>query len=118
MDGMEHVVQTELVSDPDGPTYTAATYDGTGKPYQTYNPTRCNPPTGACAETTWGYTTYTYDALGRTKQVAEPDGSNVLTGYTGNCTTVTDEVGNARKSCMDGLGRLTNVWEDPGTSPI
>jgi YD repeat-containing protein len=26
---------------------------------------------------------------------------------------VTDEAGKARKSCVDGLGRITGVWEDP-----
>jgi RHS repeat-associated protein len=113
MDGMGHVVQTELVSDPDGPTYTGTSYDGTGRTYQTYNPTRCNPPTSNCGEATWGVTTYTYDALGRTKSVAEPDGSAVGTSYNGNCTTVTDEAGNQRESCTDGLGRMTGVWEAP-----
>ena len=39
--------------------------------------------------------------------------NNVTTVYAGNCTTSTDEAGTARKSCVDGLGRLTGVWEDP-----
>jgi RHS repeat-associated protein len=37
----------------------------------------------------------------------------VFTQYVGNCTTVSDEAGKARKSCVDGLGRMTGVWEDP-----
>jgi len=41
----------------------------------------------------------------------------VLTRYSGNTTTVTDEAGNARESVTDGLGRLTQVFEDPGSSP-
>jgi YD repeat-containing protein len=86
MDGMGHVVQTELVSDPDGATYGVTNYYGTGRPYTVYNPTRCNPPTTNCStETTWGITTYTYDALGRTTLVAEPDTSKVSTTYYGNC---------------------------------
>ena len=32
---------------------------------------------------------------------------------TGNCSTVTDEASKVRKSCSDGLGRLTSVAEDP-----
>jgi RHS repeat-associated protein len=113
-DGIGHQVETILSSDPDGTTYTVTTYDGTGKPYQAYNPTRCNPPTTSCStETTWGITTYTDDALGRTKQVAEPDGSMASTSYSTNQTTVTDEVGNQRISQADALGRLTAVWEAP-----
>jgi YD repeat-containing protein len=37
----------------------------------------------------------------------------VNTSYSGNCKTVTDEAQKARKSCYDGFGRLTGVWEDP-----
>jgi RHS repeat-associated protein len=126
MDGIGHVVQTELVSDPDGPTYSVTTYDGNSRPYIVYNPTRCSPPTTNCGtETTWGYTTYTDDALGRTTNVAEPDGSSNQMVYDQACsvngstpigTTVTDEVGNQRQSCSDGLGRLTGVYEAPNIS--
>jgi len=120
-DGMGHPTMSVLSSDPDGPTYTAKSYDGLGRAYQSYNPTRCSPPTTNCGtETTWGYTTYTYDALGRTTTVAQQDGSTVSTVYdqtnaksTGICTTVTDETGKSRQSCSDGLGRMTGVWEDP-----
>jgi RHS repeat-associated protein len=123
-DGIGHQVESILSSDPDGPTTSVTAYDGTGKPYQSYNPTRCGPPTTNCGETTWGVTTYTYDALGRTTQVAEPDGSTVSSSYSANTTTtppgylttVTDEVGNQRNSQTDGLGRLTYVWEAPTTS--
>jgi len=66
-DGMGHAVETILSSDPDGTTYTATSYNGSGNPYKVYNPTRCNPPTTNCGETTWGVTTYSYDALGRTR---------------------------------------------------
>src|SRR3984885_9448082 len=117
MDGMGRLVQTELVSDPDGATYTADSYDGRGKLYQVYNPTRCSPPTKNCnTETTWGYNTYSYDALGRTLQVAEPDGSSATTSYSGNQSTVTDEAGAQRTSQTDALGRLTYVSEAPNNS--
>ena len=120
-DGIGHAIETILSSDPDNTTYTVTSYDGIGKPYQVYNPTRCSTPTTNCGtETTWGYATNTYDALGRSTQVAEPDGSTSSTSYsqntTGFLTTVTDEIGNQRKSQTDGLGRLTYVWEAPSVS--
>jgi RHS repeat-associated protein len=122
-DGMGHVVQAQVTTDPDGTTYTAKTYDGFGRVYKAYNPTRCSPPTTNCGtETTWGITTSTYDVLGRIINVAEPDGSAVATSYSGNqtspgsLTTTTDEVGNQRTDLADGLGRLTNVWEAPNVS--
>jgi len=123
MDGLAHPAQTELASDPSGPTYTATVYDGSGRKFQTYNPTRCSSIITNCAsETTWGYTATNYDGLGRVTSVVEPDQSVVTTTYDqtnanspGLCTTVTDEVGNSRQSCADGLGRLTSVWEAPTT---
>ena len=119
-DGLGRLTQTQLCED--GPTCsklirTVTTYDGRGQASQVYNSTRCNPPTTNCGESTWGYTTYGYDALGRTTQVTQPDGSVVTTSYSGNITTVTDEAGKKRQSTTDGLGRLTQVVEDPGTSP-
>src|SRR5262249_2231675 len=69
---------------------------------------------------------YVYDALGRLCVTIPPDISTqistcptspipgvVTTIYSGNCQTTTDEAGKSRKTCTDGLGRLTNVWEDP-----
>jgi len=38
----------------------------------------------------------------------------VTTSYAGNCTTVTDEASKTRESCADGLGRMTEVIENPG----
>ena len=45
--------------------------------------------------------------------VTRPDSNTVSISYSGNCATVTDEAGKARESCSDGLGRLTQVYEDP-----
>lgn len=117
MDGAGHVLTNELVTDPDGATYSTVVYDGLGKTYRSYNPTRCSPATTNCGtEPTWGYTTYTYDSLGRATSVAEPDGSGTTTTYTGNQTNVIDEAGNQRTSQSDGLGRLTSVWEAPNAT--
>jgi len=103
-----------LVTDPDGPDFTATTYDSLGRVAREYNSTRCTPPTTNCGESTWGYTAYAYDALGRTTSVTKQDGNIVTTAYSGNTTTVTDEVGKKRQSTTDALGRLTQVVEDPG----
>ena len=116
-DGMAHVVQTQLTTDPDGTTYTAAVYDGLARVYESYNPTRCSPPTTNCGtETTWGFSTNTYDVLNRITQVTKPDSSITTTAYSGNQTTVTDEAGNQRMSQTDALGRLTYVTEAPNNT--
>jgi RHS repeat-associated protein len=113
VDGLGRLTQTQINSDPDGTTYQPTVYDLMNRPSQVYNPTRCNPPTTICGESTWGYTSYGYDGLGRTATVTEQDGSPIVASYSGNCTTVTDEAGKSRKSCADALGRLTQVFEDP-----
>jgi len=122
-DGMRHIVETELVSDPDGPTYTTTSYDGTGRPYQVSNPYHTT------SDSTYGITTYYYDALGRPCVVVPPGGTAIsastcpstapagdtFTSYTRRATSVKDE-GNGtapvqRISQVDGLGRLTSVCE-------
>ena len=78
------------------------------------------------SDSTYGITSYVYDGLDRTCVVIPPDGTaagpacpgtqpsnDVFTTYAGNTTTVTDQAGISRKSQTDGLGRLTNVWENP-----
>jgi RHS repeat-associated protein len=110
MDGVGHVVQTQLTSDPDGTDYVDTTYDGLGRVYTSSNPHRSS------AWTTDGATASTYDSLGRTTNVVKPDGSAVTASYTGNLTTMTDEVGNQRTSRADALGRLTTIWEAPNNT--
>jgi YD repeat-containing protein len=112
-DGLGRLKETQLNSDPGGTTYTDIAYDAVGRKSKVWNPTRCYPAQTNCGESTWGFTTYNYDPLNRVTSVAQQDGSTVSTSYAGNCTTVTDEAQKARKSCADGLGRMTGVWEDP-----
>jgi RHS repeat-associated protein len=113
-DGLGRVTQTALTSDPDGTDYTVTTYDALGRASQQYNPTRCSTPTTNCGETTWGYATTAYDALNRVTSVTPQDGSAATTtSYSGNTTTVTDSAGKKRESLTDGLGRLTQIFEDP-----
>jgi len=130
-DGLGRTTQTQLTSDPQGTLYTVKNYDALGRVSQVYNPTRFNPPTVNCGEPTWGYTTNLYDALNRKCVVVPADGTAVsgstcpatqpandlFSTYSGNTTTVIDQTGKSRESVRDGLGRLTQVLEDPGTSP-
>jgi RHS repeat-associated protein len=122
-DGLGRVSQTQLNSDPISADLVDTTYDAVGRKSTVSNPHR------STSSSTDGTTTYVYDALSRICVVGQPDGTgvsqssgcpttapagDVFTSYTAfPCTTVTDEAGKARKSCVDGLGRMTGVWEDP-----
>ncbi len=91
-----------------GYSYVDTTYDSDGRVSTVSNP-YCT--TG---DSTYGLTTYHYDGLDRVKQIVPPDGGTGTTvNYVSNCKTVTDQAGKARKSCTDGFGRTTGVWEDP-----
>ena len=107
MDGHGHVVKTQLTSDPDGTDTAITTYDGMNRIWTQTNPYR------STSDSTYGITTHNCDPLGRITSGVQPDGSTLTTSYAGNCTTVVDETGKSRKSCTDGLGRLTQVFEDP-----
>lgn len=113
-DGVGRISQSQLNSDSPSTAYTQTKYDALGRKSVLYNPTRCNPPTTNCGETTWGFSTINYDPLNRVTSVVEQDGSTSSTNFAAfPCTTVTDEAGKSRKSCVDSLGRITGVWEDP-----
>jgi RHS repeat-associated protein len=119
-DGMGHTTTTQITSDPSGIDTTFTIFDGMGKPYQVYNPTRCSPVTTNCGESTWGYSRFTVDSLGRTTLVTNPDATTVQTSYLGRATEVTDE-GNGTRSVQrisqtDGLGRLASVCEISSTT--
>ncbi len=110
-DGLGHIKQTQLTTDPQGTVYTDTTYDGFGRVRTVSNPYRL----GTDPTTTSGTTTYLYDALGRKVTEVPPGGTtwanNISTQYSGNCTVVTDPSLRARKSCADSLGRLIEVDE-------
>ncbi|HXA76626.1 MAG TPA: hypothetical protein VNV41_05785 [Candidatus Acidoferrales bacterium] len=55
-----------------------------------------------------------YDPLNRTTKVTHSDGSYISTVYSANSATVTDEAGHTRESSTDGVGRMTQVIENPG----
>jgi YD repeat-containing protein len=126
LDGVGHVTQSQLNSDPDcsgGADNTDTTYDGMGKVWTVSNP-YCSTASGS---KTNGTTKYTYDAIGRvtdegsTKSIVYPDLTATSTTYssttTTDCSTVTDPAGKVRQLCSDALGRVTSVTEDPGQLP-
>jgi RHS repeat-associated protein len=108
-DGLGRVSES-LLTDPERNVETVTTYDSDGRKASVSNPYRFT------SDPTYGLTQFQYDALNRTTQVTQPDGSLVKTSYSGNTTTVTDEAGKKRESVADGLGRLTEVFEDPSGS--
>lgn len=91
---------------------TDTCYDADGRvgfssyPYQDTGPfsaTQCTKPGDS----------FSYDGIGREISLTHVDGSSISTSYSGNSVTVTDEAGKTRESFTDGLGRLTELVEDP-----
>ena len=108
MDGLGHAIETLVTSvTPNIRTDTA--FDGLGRVH-----TVSNAYYVGSSSPSDGTTTYTYDAVGRTTNVQYADANNAATSYAANCATVTDPATKKRQSCSDGLGRLTQVTEDPG----
>jgi YD repeat-containing protein len=110
LDGLGRVSQTQLNTDV-ATDYVDFTYDALGRAATRSNPYRSK------SDNTYGLTSYSYDPLGRVTAVGRPDSNTVSISYSGNCATVADEAGKGRESCYDALGRLTTVYEDPGSSP-
>ncbi|HEX4005473.1 MAG TPA: RHS repeat-associated core domain-containing protein [Acidobacteriaceae bacterium] len=143
-DGIGHVVQTDLSSDPVSPDLVNTSYDGEGRQLEQSNPTRCTSTPGtmpaSCSETTWGITSFAYDVMGKTVAQTHPDGSTVLSCYNGQassgvpspltptCNTwagsvgpgqwvdATDELGNDWQRTTDSFGNLIEVREPNGTT--
>jgi RHS repeat-associated protein len=118
-DGLGRVTQSQT-SASGSQVLVDITYDSLGLLHSTSN------PHGTAPAPTDGTTTYVYDAIGRTCVVVPPDGTvvngsscptsaanDVVTSYAGNTSTLTDEAGKSRKSVMDALGHLSQVFEDP-----
>ncbi|WP_158789126.1 hypothetical protein [Granulicella sp. L46] len=110
MDGVGHIIMTEVTSDPDQPDYISTVYDGMGLPYTVSNPYR------STSDPTYGLTTFTYDALGRQTSLAHPGTGTFTTSYSSNVTTSTDELGNQWQRTFDSFGRLTKVLEPNGSA--
>jgi RHS repeat-associated protein len=110
-DGLGHLTETELTSDPQGTVYTNTAYDGFGRTHTVSNPYR----SGSDPTTSAGTTTYAYDGIGRKITETYPDTSVLQTAYCGPNTLVTDPVGKWRRSRVDGLARLVEVDEPNAT---
>ena len=107
-DGLGRLAHKQITSDPQGTVKVDTSYDLLGRVSSVTNPYR----TGDTVYSTASQ----YDALGRTTLVTNTDSTTVSTSNTGNCVTVTDEAGKKRKTCSNGLGELTQVFEDPAGS--
>jgi RHS repeat-associated protein len=109
LDGLGRTVQT-LHTTPGGVATVDAQYDSMGRILSVTN------PYFSTSDPTYGLTKHQYDALNRSVRLTKQDGSAVTVDYSGgNCTVTTDEAGNPRRSCVDGLGRLVEV-DEPGDS--
>jgi YD repeat-containing protein len=89
-------------------------YDAAGRVSSTANPSVYS-STGSSFSSSDGLnyaTALGYDTLGRTISVKTPDGNTTATAYSGNAVTVTDPTTRANKQVLDGLGRVSNVYED------
>lgn len=80
-------------------------YDALGRVLKISNPYR--------TDDALQWTTNTYDALGRVTIVKTPDNAELLSSFSGNTVTITDQAGKQRRSVTDVLGRLTSVNEAP-----
>lgn len=105
VDGLGRAV-TQQISDGTTIYSTIATqYDSLGHAYKI-----SNPYTGSAQY----WTTSQFDALGRPTVTILQDNSQTTFSYATNTTTMTDPAGKQRKTQVDGLGRMTSVWEpDP-----
>jgi RHS repeat-associated protein len=104
-DGLGRAVESRNYENTTSYVRSFTEYDELGRPHRSSNPHR---PGDSIA---WSMTVY--DSLGRAVDVETPDGAHVITQYSGNQATVTDQAGKKRRSETDALGRLIKVIEDP-----
>jgi len=133
LDGVGHVIETQLITDPYGTDIVNTTVNGEGSPYNVTNPYRTTPN---------GSTTNYFDALGRKIKTIEQDGNSLQWCYDGiasypavaNCSALigkasstagsvtgtwvdsTDESLHHWQRVSDAFGRLTQVLEPNGVT--
>jgi len=131
LDHLGRVSSQILVSDPDGATTVATTYDSDGRVYSVTNPHRSS------SLPTDGTEYYAYDGLDRQKKITRTDSSIAYMTYGAligsNCRTselcsgfgvgypilYQDEAGKVRQTWTDGFGRLIETDEpDPSTGSL
>lgn len=111
-DGFGRTTETRAYEDDGDYRAQQTQYDGLGRSFKQSNPFR---PTEIDGSHPVLWTQTYFDSLGRTVKVTTPDNTDVLTSYTGNATTVTDQAGKLRRSIANALGQLTRV-DEPNSS--
>lgn len=111
-DGLGRTIETRAYETSSSYIISRQEFDGLGRIKRTYNPYR------TIQDATYGWVDTTYDALSRAKRIETFNASSVSTGavvttYSGNHVTVTDQSGKQRKSETDALGRLIEMVEAP-----
>ncbi len=106
LDGFGRPKESDTFESSSGYIASTTAYDALGRVSATTNPSRSGDGLN------YG-TVYSYDSLGRQTAVTTADLAVASTSYSGNSTTVMDQVGRQRKYTSDGLGRVVSVTEDP-----
>jgi RHS repeat-associated protein len=105
LDGLGRPVTQQMLGGTTTYSIVATQYDPIGRAYMTSNP---------YTSTAQYWTTSQFDVLGRPTKTLLQDNSQTTFSYATNTAIVTDPAGKARESVVDGLGRMTSVYEpDP-----
>jgi len=105
VDGLGRPVTQKTTDGTTTYSIVATQYDPLGRAYMSSNP---------YTSTAQYWTTAQFDVIGRATKTVLQDSSATTFSYTTNTATATDPAGKARKSQVDGLGRMTSVFEpDP-----
>jgi len=112
LDAYGRVSQRQLTSDTVGVDTVDITYDVNGRVNSVSNPHR------STTSSTDGTTAYAYDPVGRVTSITEPDNNVISTSFSFNCATIADEANKQRKTCSDGLGRVTSTFEPDGSGAL
>lgn len=128
VDGVGREIRQAVTNGENGYDEVDTCYDGDGRvSFKSYSYQTSSPSGTRCSNSTTPGDSYLYDGLNRNCLLVPSDGTQpssstcpttqpadtVFTTYSGNSTTVTDEQGKTRERFMDGLGRLTEVIENP-----
>jgi len=109
-DMLGRTVETHLYEGGGSFVTTRQVYDGLGRIVKSTNPYRTT------NDSTFNETETKFDAIGRVVEIkTTSDGAKILSEYSGNTVTVTDQAGRQKKSVTDALGRLVKIFEAPNT---
>ncbi len=109
VDGLGRPVTQKITDGTTTYSIVATQYDPIGRAYMSSNP---------YTSTAQYWTTAQFDALGRATTTILPDNSQTTFSYATNTAIVTDPAGKARKSIVDGLGRMTSVYEPDSSNQL